>query len=195
MCGIVRARPLRARRSDVEAEVVRQIRLPHEAGGGAKRIAAELEGHLAKGSPLADTREHGMTHELPIDRLEREKEALRPLAVRPLGVRHGRLRWRVANDAFFDVDTIRYSVPLRLVRSLVECSWAMSTPRSFLARSVYLIRCGPARARCGQGSMAGGRSSPRQFGVQSSPAGMEPAVVQRGPVAGPASKTPRVVTG
>jgi hypothetical protein len=82
---------------------------------------AELEQHLAAWLAIADTREHGTTHERPIDRFELvERAALRPLPERPMVVRHRRLKRRVANDAFVDVDTVRYSVPFRLVRSYVD---------------------------------------------------------------------------
>lgn len=81
---------------------------------------AELEQHLADWLPTADAREHGTTHERPIDRFEKERHALRPLPERPLVVRHRRLKRRVANDAFVDVDTVRYSVPFRLVRAQVD---------------------------------------------------------------------------
>lgn len=61
------------------------------------------------------------THERPIDRFERsERSALRPLPAGPLVVRHRRLRRRVGNDSFVDIDTVRYSVPYRLVRSEVD---------------------------------------------------------------------------
>ncbi|MBX3203575.1 MAG: IS21 family transposase [Labilithrix sp.] len=82
---------------------------------------ADLEQHLSAWLTTADTREHGTTHERPIDRFERaEQAALRPLPDRPLVVRHRRLKRRVANDAFVDVDTVRYSVPFRLVRAHVD---------------------------------------------------------------------------
>ena len=81
---------------------------------------AELEQHLTEWMPVADAREHGTTHERPIDRFEKERHALQPLPERPLVVRHRRLRRRVANDAFVDVDTVRYSVPYRLVRAHVD---------------------------------------------------------------------------
>ncbi len=45
---------------------------------------------------------------------------LRPLPARALPRREQRLRRRVAHDAFVDVDTVRYSVPYRLVRDQVE---------------------------------------------------------------------------
>jgi hypothetical protein len=69
---------------------------------------------------MADEREHGTTHEAPIVRFLRdEAAALRPLPARPVPVRERRLDRRVANDALVDVDTIRYSVPHRLVRDRV----------------------------------------------------------------------------
>jgi len=78
----------------------------------------ELESHLATWMVTADTREHGTTHEQPIVRFEREERAaLRQLPQHPLVVRHRRLRRRVSNDSFIDVDTVRYSVPFRFVRA------------------------------------------------------------------------------
>lgn len=81
---------------------------------------AELEQHLATWLPRADAREHGTTHGRPLDRFETERHALQPLPERTLVVRHRRLKRRVANDAFVDVDTVRYSVPYRLVRAQVD---------------------------------------------------------------------------
>ena len=80
-----------------------------------------LEQHLAAWMTMADQRRHGTTREAPIVRFERdERAALRPLPLRALPRRTQRLRRRVALDAFVDVDTIRYSVPHRLVRDHVE---------------------------------------------------------------------------
>jgi len=82
---------------------------------------AALETHLVAWMILADQRLHGTTHEAPIVRFDREeRQALRPLPVRALPRREQRLRRRVAHDAFVDVDTVRYSVPHRLVRDYVE---------------------------------------------------------------------------
>jgi hypothetical protein len=70
---------------------------------------------------LADQRRHGTTREAPILRFERDERAsLRSLPIRALPRRTQRLRRRVALDAFVDVDTIRYSVPHRLVRDQVD---------------------------------------------------------------------------
>jgi len=82
---------------------------------------AALEAHLAAWMVTADQREHGTTREAPIVRFDRdERQALRPLPVRALPRREQRLRRRVAPDAFVDVDTVRYSVPHRLVRDHVD---------------------------------------------------------------------------
>jgi transposase len=82
---------------------------------------AALERHLAEWMVVADERIHGTTHEAPTMRFERdERAALRPLPVRALPRREQRLRRRVAHDALVDVDTIRYSVPHRLVRDHVD---------------------------------------------------------------------------
>jgi transposase len=80
-----------------------------------------LEQHLAEWMTIADQRRHGTTREAPIVRFERDEHPiLRPLPLRALPRRTQRLRRRVALDAFVDVDTIRYSVPHRLVRDHVE---------------------------------------------------------------------------
>lgn len=82
---------------------------------------AALEWHLAEWMTIADRRCHGTTREAPIVRFERdERQALRPLPLRALPRREQRLRRRVATDAFVDVDTVRYSVPHRLVRDHVD---------------------------------------------------------------------------
>jgi transposase len=82
---------------------------------------AALEQHLAAWMVLADQRRHGTTREAPAIRFEREERTqLRPLPARAAPRRTQRLRRRVALDAFVDVDTVRYSVPHRLVRDHVE---------------------------------------------------------------------------
>ena len=82
---------------------------------------AALEGHLAEWMVVADERIHGTTHEAPIVRFDREERgALRPLPARALPRREQRLRRRVAHDALVDIDTVRYSVPHRLVRDHVD---------------------------------------------------------------------------
>jgi transposase len=82
---------------------------------------AHLEAHLGEWQLGADQRVHGTTHERPTERFERdERQALRPLPARPLPTHGRRLQRRVANDALIDIDTVRYSVPHRLVRDHVE---------------------------------------------------------------------------
>ena len=82
---------------------------------------AALETHLGAWMVVADQRVHGTTREAPIARFERdERQALRPLPQRALPRREQRLRRRVAHDAFVDIDTVRYSVPPRLIRDHVD---------------------------------------------------------------------------
>src|SRR5262245_59442480 len=82
---------------------------------------AALEQHLSAWMVLADQRRHGTTHEAPLVRFERDEHGqLRPLPDRALPRRVQRVRRRVALDAFVDIDTVRYSVPHRLVRDHVE---------------------------------------------------------------------------
>jgi transposase len=86
---------------------------------------AALEQHLAAWMALADQRRHGTTRETPIVRFERDERAqLRPLPDRALPRRVQRVRRRVALDAFVDIDTVRYSVPHRLVRDHVDVAIA-----------------------------------------------------------------------
>jgi hypothetical protein len=82
---------------------------------------AELEAHLLRWMQVADGREHGTTHEPPRLRFDRdEARLLRPLPVTPPPARERRLERRVANDCFVEVDTVRYSVPFKLIRERVE---------------------------------------------------------------------------
>lgn len=112
--------PYRARTKGKTEAGVKYVKHNGLAARAFESFAA-LETHLAVWMVTADQRIHGTTHEAPIVRFEREeRQALRPLPVRALPRREQRLRRRVANDAFVDVDTVRYSVPHRLVRDSVE---------------------------------------------------------------------------
>jgi transposase len=80
-----------------------------------------LEGHLESWMRMADERIHGTTHEPPQLRFERDEAgALAALPARPLPVRQRRETRVVAADCFVNVDTVRYSVPHRLVRRSVQ---------------------------------------------------------------------------
>ena len=72
--------------------------------------------HLERWMYDADRRIHGTTKKRPIDVFnDDEKAALMPLPMRPIAARTRRLKRKVANDCFVDVDTVRYSVPHRFV--------------------------------------------------------------------------------
>jgi hypothetical protein len=82
---------------------------------------AALEAHLESWMQMADERIHGTTHEPPRQRFDRdEAAALNSLPARPLPVRQRREARVVAADCFVNVDTVRYSVPHRLVRRSVQ---------------------------------------------------------------------------
>lgn len=107
-----------------------------------------LERHLEEWMAEADARVHGTTHERPLDRFEcEEKAALRPLPSRPLPRRQQRLKRKVANDALVDVDTVRYSVPHRLVRKSVEMQVGEQQVRIFHAGKLVATHCYEARGR------------------------------------------------
>jgi transposase len=112
--------PFRARTKGKVESGVKYVKRNALAGRSFESFAA-LEAHLVAWMRMADEREHGTTHERPIDRFERvERVALRPLPARPLVVREQRLGRKVANDALVDVATVRYSVPHNLVGEVVE---------------------------------------------------------------------------
>jgi transposase len=112
--------PYRARTKGKTEAGVKYVKRNALAGLAFDSFAA-LEQHLRAWMDVADARIHGTTREAPRVRFERdERAALRPLPLRALPRREQRLRRRVAHDAFVDVDTVRYSVPYRLVRDHVE---------------------------------------------------------------------------
>ena len=112
--------PYRARTKGKTESGVKYVKRNGLAARAFESFAA-LETHLIEWMFVADQREHGTTHEKPIVRFEQgERSTLRPLPTHPLVIRHRRLRRRVSNDAFVDVDTVRYSVPFKLVRAELE---------------------------------------------------------------------------
>jgi transposase len=118
------AKACRPRRARTKGKIERGVGyVKHNALAGRPFDSfAGLERHLATWQvEVADQRIHGTTRERPAHRFERdERVALRPLPTRPLPVRTRRLKRRVSNDCFVDIDTIRYSVPYRHVRETVE---------------------------------------------------------------------------
>jgi hypothetical protein len=113
-------RPYRARTKGKTESGVGYVKRNAIAGLSFTSFDA-LQRHLETWTLDADRRVHGTTHERPCDRFERdEKSALRALPQRPAPVREHRVTRRVASDCFVDVETIRYSVPHRLVHQRVE---------------------------------------------------------------------------
>ena len=93
---------------------------------------AALEEHLSSWMVRVDARIHGTTHEAPTTRFEREKPKLLPLpssSVKPQTT-HTFDR-KVSNDAFVDVDTVRYSVPVEFVRRMVRAERSEDRVRIF----------------------------------------------------------------
>jgi transposase len=117
---VAACRPYRARTKGKTESGVGYVKRNAIAGLAFTSFAA-LEAHLARWMTEADQRVHGTTHERPIDRFERDERcALRPLPSPVMPVRERRVSRRVATDCHVDVDTIRYSVPHRLVKRTVE---------------------------------------------------------------------------
>ena len=112
--------PYRARTKGKTEAGVKYVKRNALAGLAFASFAA-LEAHLTSWIPIADQRVHGTTHERPAARFARaEATVLRPLPAHPLPPRQQRVRRRVATDALVDLDTVRYSVPHRLVRDHVD---------------------------------------------------------------------------
>jgi transposase len=77
---------------------------------------------------VADMHLHGTIQERPIDRfLAQERAVLRPLPRLGLAVRTQRLSRKVSADCFVDVDTVRYSVPHRFIREVVDVVVGLET--------------------------------------------------------------------
>jgi hypothetical protein len=124
-------RPYRARTKGKVESGVKYVKRNGIAGRCFESFAA-LEAHLARWSARVDRRVHKTTHEKPADRFEHlERAALRPLPERPLQVRERSLTRRVSNESLVDIDTVRYSVPHRLVRDRVEVQVGTNTVRIF----------------------------------------------------------------
>jgi transposase len=111
--------PYRARTKGKTESGVKYVKRNALAGRRFESFA-ELEAHLTRWMQRADERVHGTTYETPRARFEREAPALRPLPARPIPGRERCIERRVSNDALVDVDTVRYSVPHRLVRDRVS---------------------------------------------------------------------------
>jgi transposase len=125
--------PYRARTKGKTESGVKYVKRNALAGRDFEDFGA-MEKHLEQWMAEADERVHGTTHERPRERYEREeKAALRPLPSRPVPSRQQRLKRKVANDALVDVDTVRYSVPHRLVRESVEVQVGEDEVRIFHA--------------------------------------------------------------
>ncbi|HPF27569.1 MAG TPA: IS21 family transposase [Steroidobacteraceae bacterium] len=69
---------------------------------------------------IADQRVHGTTHELPIVRFERERDALLPCATQPSFALNARRSRIVASDYLVSYHSNRYSVPFALIGQAVE---------------------------------------------------------------------------
>jgi transposase len=131
--------PYRARTKGKTESGVKYVKRNAIAGRQFESFA-HLEAHLAEWQLEADRRVHGTTHERPADRFEREeRQALRPLPARPLPTHGRRLRRHVANDALIDVDTVRYSVPHRLVRDHVEALVTATEVRVFHGQGLIAV--------------------------------------------------------
>jgi transposase len=118
-CAVRACAPYRARTKGKIENGVKYVKRNALAGREFASFA-ELEAHLSSWMARVDGRVHGTTNEVPNVRFEVERTALKPLPSSSIRVRARRLARQVANDAFVNVDTVRYSVPHTLVGARVE---------------------------------------------------------------------------
>jgi hypothetical protein len=132
-------RPYRARTKGKTESGVKYVKRNGISGRRFDSFA-HLEAHLAEWQLAADQRVHGTTHERPAERFEgAERAVLRPLPARPMPTHGRRLQRRVANDALIDIDTVRYSVPHRLVRDHVEALVTAAEVRVFHGKDLVAV--------------------------------------------------------
>lgn len=109
-----------------------------------------LQTHLETWMTMADGRLHGTIKKRPIDVFGAEEAAaLAPLPQRPMPARTRRLKRKVANDCFVNIDTIRYSVPHRLVGAIVMVEVGDTEVRIFDATDCVAVhgRCQDSHKR------------------------------------------------
>lgn len=111
--------PYRARTKGKDERGVGYVKRNAIAGHRFDSVEA-LQAHLARWMrEVADTRVHGTTGELPLQRFEREAAALRPLAAKAPFLQVRELTRRVHTDSCIELDTNRYSVPWKLIGETV----------------------------------------------------------------------------
>ena len=112
--------PYRARTKGKSEAGVKYVKGNFFAGRDFESFAS-LEQQFDAWLDESDQRVHGTTHRRPLELfVEKEQTALRPLPAPRVEPPVRRLARKVANDAMVDVDTVRYSVPVRFVRTQVE---------------------------------------------------------------------------
>ncbi len=80
-----------------------------------------LHGHLVRWMrEVADVRIHGTTGERPVERFERERQALLPIGNHPSYLSARRFTRKVTGDCRVEFETNRYSVPYHLVGRTVD---------------------------------------------------------------------------
>ena len=104
-----------------EGRVWREVFQRNFLAGRRFRDDLDLQEQLEEWTAtVADVRVHGTTHERPMDRFAREREALMPAPPDRAFRLDAPLTRVVATDYFVSVDTNRYSVPFTLIGQSVE---------------------------------------------------------------------------
>ncbi len=132
--------PYRARTKGKDERGVGYVKRNAIAGHRFTSLEA-LRAHLAYWMrEVADTRVHGTTGEVPLQRFEREeRQALRGIQGKAPFLQVRELARRVHTDACVEVDTNRYSVPWRLIGEHVSVLVAERQIRVYYAGA--LIAC------------------------------------------------------
>jgi len=113
-------RPYRPRTKGKVENGVKYVKanaLGRESYASWEALDAHLEWWMAT---VADARDHGTTHERPIDRFEGERGCLTPLGSQVSYLKVRTLNRKVTGDCRVEVDTNRYSIPFQLVGQTVK---------------------------------------------------------------------------
>ncbi len=131
---------------------------------------------------IADTRIHGTTHEVPIERFAREATALTPLGGRASFLQAMRRERVVAGDWLVSIDTNRYSVPWRLIGATVTVvrvggHWQISHRGQVVAEHAVLAGRHQLSVKPEHGPGAAARNARKRYGERV--AANEPQAAER----------------
>jgi hypothetical protein len=129
---------------------------------------------------VADVREHGTTHQRPIDRFVDEAAALAPTAGHASFLQAMVRERVVADDWLVSIDGNRYSVPFMLIGKRVQVvrqggSWVIRHRGAMVAEHPVLAGRAQLSVQPGHGPGAAARNARQRFATPGSSATADPA--------------------